>query len=639
MSDEEAEMMGRGCKLAILPEGTCPMKARQSRNFGSSEPPRASRFSPRPFRAERTIQRYHSVAASEYAATAGEEKPLFTLQARDPHLAVDDQGSQGPLAETFAIEHEVTTENTEQDLLVADDSTMAVRDDEDEPKELYATTGVLQAANLKLAQVGSAVTLESASGNSLDVEGQTLVMANPKPSQDQAEEEAGQFADLSYSLCIEIASSILGAGGRPDRMQAVLKGNGRDVVTNLAPDSETDPKIGRLAAKLPLAPKGEGVDSYREAMHETADPENPGRAYGKQSGQGQLGRKAKKLGINEAASPDVGEGFATFSVSGDQSGLLDYSAQGNGPTQRRQEDIWGYHFAGVVAKSADNKDSATLENYNRKDDISEELGSLLDKLVDDYAEELGEKLEQVRRQDEDSRSDVQQKLIEALKKLRQQTIEEAYEEVNEIIASAEPDTRWFFRMYGSKATQTFHERQAASGAFVNPLTVRVRKQDPATETLRKDLRNKLATIPGPPALIAGEPSFAGYGAQQKAQAKTITDAETLADVKNAYNAALEALAVVRITMLVAAATALAQAQGVESVEVFDAGEYDSVRPLARAAATHIQELHNDLEVERQDVYLWEVEKAMALDMAIYKTFEAWKAVPLVANFARDNIEV
>jgi hypothetical protein len=613
------------------------MKVRQPRTSGLPGTSPAPRFSPRPFRAEGTIQRYRSVAAADYTATAGEEKPLFTLQGRTPSLAVDPEGSEGPLAETFTIEHDVTTEDTEQDLLVADDSTMAVRDDGDEPKELYATTGVLQTANGKLAQVGSSVTLESSAGNSLEVEGNTLVMATPEPSQDEAEEQAGRFADLAYSICIEMASSVLGAGGRPDQMQAVLQGDdGRDVATNLAPDSDTDPKVGRLAAKLPLARRNEGVDSYRTAMHETTAPVNPGRAYGTQAGQGQLGRKAKKLGINEAAAPEVGEGFATFSVGGDASGLLDYSAPGNGPAQRNKKDVWGYHFAGVVAKSADNKDSATLENYNRKDDISEQLATLLDGLVEDHADALGDKLEQVRRQAADSRSDVQEKLIAALRKLRRQTEEAAHEEVSRIMASAESGQRWFFRMYGSQETQTFHERQAASGAFVNPLTLRVRKQDPATEALRSQLSNRLGNIPRPPALLAGEPSFAGYDALKRAQAKTITDAETLADVKRTYNAALQALAAARITALVAAATALAQERGVESEDDFDAGAYNSVSALARAAALHIQELHDDLETERQGLWFWETEKAMALDMAIYKTFAAWQAVPLVAAFARDQ---
>ncbi|HYQ68038.1 DUF4157 domain-containing protein [Actinophytocola sp.] len=53
----------------------------------------------------------------------------------------------------------------------------------------------------------------------------------------------------------------------------------------------------------------------------------------------------RRLGINDAASPGVGEAYAIYS------------------TRARSDDQWNFHFAGVVAKDGD--DTVTLENYTR----------------------------------------------------------------------------------------------------------------------------------------------------------------------------------------------------------------------------------------------------------------------------------
>jgi hypothetical protein len=44
-----------------------------------------------------------------------------------------------------------------------------------------------------------------------------------------------------------------------------------------------------------------------------------------------------------------------------------------------------------------------------------------------------------------------------------------------LASGGDPSKLWFFRMYGENRGQTFHEKQAASGGYVNPITVRVRR--------------------------------------------------------------------------------------------------------------------------------------------------------------------
>lgn len=62
---------------------------------------------------------------------------------------------------------------------------------------------------------------------------------------------------------------------------------------------------------------------------------------------GEKERYAKNVGINEYANPDIGEG---------------YTISSGGPPMPGA-NTWNYHWGGVVMKSNDNVDNATLENY------------------------------------------------------------------------------------------------------------------------------------------------------------------------------------------------------------------------------------------------------------------------------------
>jgi hypothetical protein len=121
----------------------------------------------------------------------------------------------------------------------------------------------------------------------------------------------------------------------------------------------------------------------------------------------------RDLGINEFASPKIGDSFVTKSVAGAD------------PDSQRVTDIrsgksfvpvWSFHFAGVVAKSGD--DVVTLENYARVDEDKNLHGAT---------------------------------------------------------PQHQHDPRWFFQMYSVKnAKQTFHQAQIASGGFANPMTMALR---------------------------------------------------------------------------------------------------------------------------------------------------------------------
>ncbi len=183
-----------------------------------------------------------------------------------------------------------------------------------------------------------------------------------------------------------------------------------------------------------------------------AEKETGQRLKGEESTPGNLNEIAKNLGINQFARPEVGEGFATFSQQPGRSG-----------GQRK----WGYHFAGVVARSLDKQDWVTFEHYNRKNDVDAAKAEIYNKVLKDNKKALKGKIQKPDKGQKkgDLLKDLLMKLTGDLKKTNTQL-----ERMKTKVFQA-----WFFRLYGSHKQQTFHEQMSASGFFNDPLTLRVRK--------------------------------------------------------------------------------------------------------------------------------------------------------------------
>lgn len=519
------------------------------------------------------IQRYQSLASENYEVERDEEDGdhLFTTQSKEPLL----HRSKGK-NKNYSIKHDIKRTNDKQNLKLADDGTLAINDTAADAKEFYASDSVFKASSEKLNDVKSQIKLVKGSGLRLNT-GNTLSRITPDQAGEEVRERAGEFASLVSHICIEMASGVMGNSDSSYDHEAVFQTPGSeeervmDIHSN--PD-QGDPKVKRLAASIAASKKGATMDVHREAMiDETRDNPEMGKIYGKQSGKGQLKNKEKKAGINRFAHPDVGEGYATFSVQGDADRNMDYATGGD--AIERLGSTWGYHFAGVVAKSADGKDTITLENYNRTDEVYNQLKVLLLRIITANKERISEELHDVEPEENESRWGIQAKLVRALEIARHISAEKAQQEFLKIAGTYTATSSWFFQMQGSGEGQSFHEQQAASGGFVNPITLRVRPRDQETVALRQTCADKIREFTGPPALIAASPEYAGMAALRANCLKEINNAETKAQIRNKCKEGLSQISVFLITKTVNVAAGLSQEAGAGN-------QADGIRQVAEA---------------------------------------------------------
>ncbi|MEV5978105.1 DUF4157 domain-containing protein [Streptomyces sp. NPDC052114] len=420
------------------------------------------------------IQRYASGRVKSLVSEQG-EGPYFESQSPQGVLVPDpERTSKHSVDHLGARTHDPFQQDVAEEtgvepppgqhglpLRVAGDGTLAVHDTEREPKEFYATPAVVDASNEALwgaNGVGSKYRLVTR-GAQISVEnpadGRPVVLKRVQPqARDNPTNAESGFADLLKSECIDVARELMGGGRETD---VVLTGQ----AARPWEDGTVDSVAGGLADGVD-APQAATPKRYGGALRE--HPERMDAA-------------AADLGVNKAAAPAVGEGFTTVSLG--QSDKLDF-AESATPTERPQ-DIWGFHFAGVAAISADGQDRVTLENYTRTANSGDALKELLPRLVEEFRAKTAIPLlrPQGKPLPRGSEMDQVNKLIQGL---AGNVAQGTAEFMRLMTAKDEWNSKWFFRMYGSGAGQTFHEQQYDSGRgdFVNPLTLRVRKRRPAS---------------------------------------------------------------------------------------------------------------------------------------------------------------
>ena len=218
------------------------------------------------------------------------------------------------------------------------------------------------------------------------------------------------------------------------------------------------------------------------AMTADEDLQASDPAYGSKTSSTRRIARARQLAINQFASPKVGEGFATFSTR-----------------PRRGRKTWGYHYAGVVARSADGHDWVTLENYNRSGDIKRLAETVYRRVLKQNRQVVLDKIDQLKQAQSTMSADawgsdmryfeledlqakltsenVFRKLREVLVAIRENAGSDRANAENDFqrLLDTDANRKWFFHLYGSAKGQSFHEQAVKSGYFMNPLTLRVSK--------------------------------------------------------------------------------------------------------------------------------------------------------------------
>lgn len=409
---------------------------------------------PRP-RYPPVLQAYRSRQVSEEGVGTGTD-----LHSQSPEPAI----LPGPGPATLAYAQQQTVSGSSW-FRVADDTSMAVPETTDEPKEFFAKNAVFNNANGTLTAIGSPLRLRKAGGQARFG---TTTLAKIVPMRADGADGPG-FASLWSHICIELTNHIMANSGRQTE-DVVLQSGEHEGSATITAGGLRSAAIDRLAAHLsdaapqPADPQA-ALGAALGAIRPEEPDQRPGQQYGRASAGGGVTAKARKLGVNEFARPEIGEGFATFSIFPQGGGAFDYTT---GRRQKRQ-GIWGYHHAAVVARSLDHNDWMTLENYNRTPQAEDKAYAVLRRKYARVAKKKWAELKRGGATDEAAKTGLQDYLTAEHEGARQ--------EYNAIFQRSQlPAGRlWFFRMYGSGRGQSFHEQQAATRGYVNPLTVRVRR--------------------------------------------------------------------------------------------------------------------------------------------------------------------
>ncbi|NMO37227.1 DUF4157 domain-containing protein [Streptomyces sp. GMY01] len=361
-------------------------------------------------------------------------------------------------------------------LRISDDGSLAVHDTDREPKEFYATNAVFQQAVTQLGQTGSHYTLVQG-GAQIKTEAGTLTKVTPVTADPATRRMAGGFADLVRVQCIDVAREVVGSR----QMNVVTDGGG---ARGTAPwGANVGVRLAHhLAGTVRSGAATDGAAAATAAGDEQEHHAEPGvaRDYGTtlRERPDDADATARDMGVNQHARPEIGEGFATLSVGSDDK--LDYATApaGHDRTDRGDVDVWNYHFAGVVARSLDGADWVTLENYTRNQNAQRALSQLERQLLGAYREKTKSIFNSFRGKEPQGALE-SDRVIEMIQKLADTTRARAMQEYQALgIDQLAWQGKWFFRLYGSQPGETFHDKQYASGTgdFVNPLTVRVRRQ-------------------------------------------------------------------------------------------------------------------------------------------------------------------
>ena len=405
---------------------------------------------------------------SNFTAQQANSAPLFTTEAINPELTYSRSWTELWRNKNYRVQYPTARPDPASvGLLAADDNSLAIHDTAQHPKEFYASPGVISASNTSLERVQSSVRLTS-TGNSVTVSGQKLQKVEPQNVREPVEDDGIDFAEMLQHECYRMAGEVIGMQGNV-QSEVALGRSGAKRSIKISPDPEEDNTINSLTRTLARSGKKINPHSVVKAVEsEKGLSEKDARTYGTRSGKGQLDATARTLGLNQFAEPEVGEAYAIFSNAADATRKLDFSklTSGGRPTQRG--NVWGYHFAGVVAQSSDGKDRIALENYSRAADLERVSGDIRDAVLNKYRAQLGNLYNQLQGADRLT-------IVDVLSRAQQPITQKALDEYRQIRATSAPERRWFFQIYGTKAGQTFHEKQAASGEFVNPLTVRTQK--------------------------------------------------------------------------------------------------------------------------------------------------------------------
>lgn len=407
------------------------------------------------------------------------------------------------------------------DIHVSANAEMAIENTAAEARNYFATANSLAASNNALTQTGSAVRLH-ATGQT------TTVPTNPDPNNYDATPKALSKIQVDPNIdpqanlgdffgtaeCNNFVKKIIGSAER-----VAVVGTGVNELELDAP-TESEP-FNAIADYVSSTPQGNQTPANLD-QHVVANQVD-------QNAQVNYNNLNKahvdpSLGINEHASPEVGEGYVIrplkddidnerqgqaqvanqFSNNGgndeylneltalrNTNQQLDVKLQGLSLKAQSLKHIWIYHYAGVVAK--DGGDTITLENYNRGQEKKWIINDAFDDLFlaqQDFRDFVWQTTPTLKAQDHIQQRDLINQMQArgvVLNGALQVLYDTARDTANANIGPI--NSMIHFKMYGSEVGQSFHEKWQPSTA--NQITLRIRQSLDGTRATKLNLANNL----------------------------------------------------------------------------------------------------------------------------------------------------
>lgn len=411
---------------------------------------------------------------------------------------------------------------------VSDGGELAVPD-EGQPRNFYAQTATVTTANQIFQDSGATARLRT--------EGHGIVVPsdpqNPTTSAPRrlkkvhAAEEVPtgvgnqvrlQIANsLPAMNCDVFVSLVMGAVSNASRVAVLQAPNALNQTEIQAPTGRepVEEIATHFTGNQPVDP-----GPLSQLLQQPVPDVDPGKtAYERLSDKSRK-KRSRRIGINESAAPQVGEGFVIRSMDTEElrahpvprpsqrnPGLLTRGerkqmrqrylqiltqlelAEGNLQAGRRQLPAtvqnllrtWGEHYAGVVAR--DGQDVVTLENYNRRTEARWEQERIFNNLFRDFEQFRVLVSQNVASLDQAPDEATIQNLVRLARQAGhlpnqyQAALDEAEESFQNglRVAGRTAGGNFFFQMYGP-GRQSFHA--AYKDIASNPLTLHIR-EDPA----------------------------------------------------------------------------------------------------------------------------------------------------------------
>jgi len=314
--------------------------------------------------------------------------------------------------------------------------------------------------------------------------------------------------------CNSFITYILGSASDDPRVAVFKDGNdGSEHEAKVKPEKEPTKAITKQIRK-------KGVDNGTNTAQTLAESLEGTTSGSHEERLDKISNKrAKHFGVNEGASPEVGEGYVissnspmptNFTVTQFNQALTRLNDL-NIPAKQKEHDAltnaWGYHYAGVVAKIGE--DNITLENYNRGTSEGWELDKMYQELWTSSLDFRNYVLGILAQQRDDAvkmvetnkipgvakyrvdwwngirqKWDQQWQTASDIEKVQKQATNDALEKIKKSEReglTVMKSKLYHFKMYGGLAGQSFHEQW--SPVTRDPVTLRIRN---STDLIRNE---------------------------------------------------------------------------------------------------------------------------------------------------------